>query len=108
MCYRDEPEAFAPCIMPRLTDDASWYAVFLAQSLYARRLYAECLALCKELLAIDGFDERDVTDMALRCCKRLGDGDSGEELARHCRSKVCLLLRSRLSGLLALCIGLTK
>ncbi|CDZ97558.1 hypothetical protein [Phaffia rhodozyma] len=57
-----------------------------AQFLYLRQHYRECLVICQLLLAIEGYDNRETIDIALRCTLQLQDRERGETLARNCRS----------------------
>jgi hypothetical protein len=61
---------------------------YIAQSCYHRQLYAESLAISLEILAPESVDNREILDLALRCCLKVGDKQNGERLARGCRSKV--------------------
>lgn len=63
-------------------------AEYIAQSCYHRQLYRQSLDTSLEILAPEGVDNREILDLALRCCLKLGDTETGERLARGCRSKV--------------------
>lgn len=63
-------------------------SAYLAVSYYHRHLYQQSLDICLALLAPEGTDNREILDIALRCCLKLKDEETGEKLARGCRSKV--------------------
>lgn len=64
----------------------------VAVSCYHRQRYQECLDVSLEILAPEGTDNREILDLALRSCLKLKDRETGERLARGCRSKVSRLL----------------
>lgn len=60
----------------------------LIQGLYYRHEFRRALDECQQLFADPKFDNRDIIDLSLRACLKLGDVETGEKIARSCRSKV--------------------